>query len=306
MTYAQNMPRPTTYLPLKRLLANSFARFGAKAAFAAFLIGLCAAPLSLSAQEELPWKKPQNAAPNGPRSLSPDARSNPLPPDENYRRSTPRDYQRNNDRPRYDSGRSYDRGSNRNYDTGRPYQAPPYNRPPPGGPYAGQHPGRPPHDGTYSDDELLNAGHRFFGNVSSGLAKVLEYAFSRAGRPNGYILGEEAGGAIIAGLRYGEGILYTKDAGRHKVYWQGPSIGYDLGAAGSKTMVLVYNMRHPNDIYRTFAGVDGSAYFIGGVGITFQTHNNMTLAPIRAGLGLRLGANIGYLKYTRRPTWNPF
>lgn len=159
---------------------------------------------------------------------------------------------------------------------------------------------------TYTNDEIADAGHRFFGRVSVGLARVIEYAFQKAGRPNGYILGEGAGGAFVAGLRYGEGVLYTKNAGEHKVYWQGPSIGYDFGAEGSKTMILVYNLQRVEDIYDTFGGVDGSAYFIGGVGVTFQTNNHVTLAPIRSGLGLRLGANVGYLKYTRRPTWNPF
>jgi hypothetical protein len=161
-------------------------------------------------------------------------------------------------------------------------------------------------DGTFSMEEIKGTGHRFFGKVSVGFAKVVEHAFSRSGRPNGYILGEEAGGAFVAGLRYGEGVLYTKDAGEHRVYWQGPSIGYDFGAEGSKTMVLVYDLRNPGQIFNTFAGVDGSAYFIGGVGITYLARDDMVLAPIRSGVGLRLGANIGYLKYTRQPTWNPF
>ena len=126
------------------------------------------------------------------------------------------------------------------------------------------------------------------------------------GRPNGYILGEEAGGAFVAGLRYGEGTLYTKDAGDHRVYWQGPSVGYDFGAEGSKTMVLVYDLQSPGEIFTTYAGVDGSAYFIGGVGITYLARGHVALAPIRSGIGLRLGANVGYLKYTREPTWNPF
>ena len=139
-----------------------------------------------------------------------------------------------------------------------------------------------------------------------GFARVVEYAFQRAGRPNGYILGEEAGGAFIAGLRYGEGTLYTKDAGDHRVYWQGPSIGYDFGAEGSKTMVLVYDLQSPGEIFATYPGVDGSAYFIGGVGITYLARGHVALAPIRSGIGLRLGANVGYLKYTREPTWNPF
>jgi hypothetical protein len=161
-------------------------------------------------------------------------------------------------------------------------------------------------DGTFSMDEIKGTGHRFFGKVSVGFAKVVEYAFQRSGRPNGYILGEEAGGAFIAGLRYGEGVLHTKDAGEHRVFWQGPSIGYDFGAEGSKTMVLVYDLRSPGEIFSTFPGVDGSAYFIGGVGITFLARNDIVLAPIRSGVGLRLGANVGYLKYTREPTWNPF
>jgi hypothetical protein len=160
--------------------------------------------------------------------------------------------------------------------------------------------------GTFSMEEIKNTGHRFFGKVSVGFAKVVEYAFQRSGRPNGYILGEEAGGAFVAGLRYGEGVLYTKDAGEHRVYWQGPSIGYDFGADGSKVMVLVYNLHSPDQVYNTFAGVDGSAYFIGGVGITYLARNDLVLAPISSGVGLRLGANIGYLKYTRQPTWNPF
>jgi hypothetical protein len=206
--------------------------------------------------------------------------------DDNYRRS--------------DGGPPQGDARYENKDTatyGEPYH-------PPGEAYDG-----PPNDGpsnTYSQNEILDAGHRFFGSVSKGLANVVEYAFSKSGRPNGYILGEDAGGAFIAGLRYGEGKLFTKDAGIHKVYWQGPSIGYDFGGEGSKTMVLVYNLRDPWEIYNRYAGVQGSAYFVGGVGLQYQTHGNVTLAPIRAGIGLRLGANVGYLKYTRDPTWNPF
>src|SRR5262249_5681186 len=118
---------------------------------------------------------------------------------------------------------------------GEPYRAPgDYDRGPPPGP-------PPPYRDSYSKNEIIDAGHRFFGAVSEGLANVVEYAFQKQGRPNGYILGEDAGGAFVAGLRYGEGTLYTKDAGVHKVYWQGPSVGYDFGGEGSKTMVLVYN-----------------------------------------------------------------
>ena len=159
---------------------------------------------------------------------------------------------------------------------------------------------------SYSSREIIDAGHGFFGSISKGMASVVEYAFQKQGRPNGYILGQDAGGAFVAGLRYGEGTLYTRDAGTHRVYWQGPSIGWDAGGDGSKVMVLVYNLRDPADIYRRFGGVDGSAYIVGGVGLTFQKNGDLVTAPIRTGLGLRLGANVGYLKYTRAPTWNPF
>ena len=169
--------------------------------------------------------------------------------------------------------------------------------------------GGPPEEsgrGYYTQNEIVRAGHGFFGNVSSGLASAIEWAFQKGGRPNGYILGQDAGGAIVAGLRYGEGRLHTKDAGEHKVFWQGPSVGYDFGGEGSKVMVLVYNMRDPSDIYARFAGVEGAAYVVGGVGVQLQKSGDVTMAPIRAGVGLRLGANVGYLKYTRSPTWNPF
>jgi hypothetical protein len=169
--------------------------------------------------------------------------------------------------------------------------------------------GGPPESGSrgsYTQDEIIRAGHGFFGNVSTGLASAVEWAFQKAGRPNGYILGQDAGGAFVAGLRYGEGVMHTKDAGDHKVFWQGPSIGYDMGAEGSKVMVLVYNLRDPDDIYDRFGGVEGSAYLVGGVGVQLEKAGHVTLAPIRAGVGLRFGANVGYLKYSRQPTWNPF
>jgi hypothetical protein len=202
---------------------------------------------------------------------------------------------------RYDDGRSAAAPPPREDDGryGEPYHAPnEYDGPRADGP--------PRRDDSYSQNEIIDAGGRFFGSVSKGLANVVEYAFQNQGRPNGYILGEDAGGAFVAGLRYGRGVLYTKDAGAHDVFWQGPSIGYDFGGEGSKTMVLVYNLRDPAQIYERYAGVQGSAYIVGGVGIQFQQHGNVTLAPIRSGIGLRLGANVGYLKYTREPTWNPF
>jgi hypothetical protein len=211
--------------------------------------------------------------------------------------------------PPYRPGGAYDEGDNyRRYDGDRAAAEPGYGEPyrSPGEPYDERGGGPPPRDDGYSQNEIIDAGGRFFGSVSKGLASVVEYAFRKSGRPNGYILGTDAGGAFVAGLRYGEGTLYTKDAGAHRVYWQGPSIGYDFGGEGSKTMVLVYNLQDPSQIYERYAGVQGSAYLVGGVGIQYQTHGNVTLAPIRSGIGLRLGANVGYLKYTRSPTWNPF
>jgi hypothetical protein len=192
------------------------------------------------------------------------------------------------------------------YPPQQPYpQQPPY--PPPQQPYPQQPP--PPQQAgpnTYAPEELVGAGHRFFGNVSRGLASVIERAVSQWGLPNGYILGEEGSGAFVAGLRYGEGTLYTKNAGDLRVYWQGPSVGFDWGGDGARTMTLVYNLPATAAIYQRFGGIDGSAYVIGGFGMTALTANNIVLVPIRSGLGLRLGANIGYLKFTQHATWNPF
>jgi hypothetical protein len=161
-------------------------------------------------------------------------------------------------------------------------------------------------NGTFAPDEILKAGHSFFGTVSRGLASVVERATSQWGQPNGYVLGEEASGAFVAGLRYGEGTLYTKNAGDLRVYWQGPSVGFDWGGDGARTMMLVYSLPATDAMFQRFAGVDGSAYFVGGFGMTALTFNNIVVVPIRSGVGLRLGANIGYLKFTPKPTWNPF
>ena len=135
---------------------------------------------------------------------------------------------------------------------------------------------------------------------------MINYTFQRAGQPNGYILGSEGGGAFIAGLRYGKGTLHLKNGVRQRIYWRGPSLGYDFGAEGSRTMFLVYNVRTDADAMGRFTGVDGSAYLVGGVGITFLRSGDVVMAPIRTGLGLRLGANIVYLKFSRTAGWNPF
>lgn len=158
----------------------------------------------------------------------------------------------------------------------------------------------------YSSNELVDAGHRFFGTVSRGLAGVIERAVSQWGLPNGYILGQEGAGAFFGGLRYGEGTLYTKNAGDLRVYWQGPTIGWDIGGDGDRTMILVYNLPATEAVYQRFGGVDGSAYLVGGFGMTVLAGNNVVLIPIRSGVGARLGVNVGYLKFTPRPTWNPF
>src|SRR5690349_18270403 len=159
---------------------------------------------------------------------------------------------------------------------------------------------------SFAPQEIVDAGHRFFGTVSRGLATVVEKATSQWGQPNGYILGEEASGAFVGGLRYGEGTLYTKNAGDLRVYWQGPTVGFDWGGEGARTMMLVYNLPATEAVYQRFGGIDGSAYFIGGFGMTALAANNIVVVPIRSGVGLRLGANIGYLKFTPRATWNPF
>jgi hypothetical protein len=164
----------------------------------------------------------------------------------------------------------------------------------------------PPAPDRYSSNEIINAGHHFFGGVSRDLAGIVEKAVSQWGLPNGYILGEEASGACIGGLRYGDGTLYTRNAGDVRVFWQGPSIGFDAGADGARTMMLVYSLPQTGAIFDRFGGINGSAYVVGGIGMTVLTANNIAVVPIRSGIGLRLGANLGYLKFTDRPTWNPF
>jgi len=160
--------------------------------------------------------------------------------------------------------------------------------------------------GNYSSQEMVQAGHNFFGTVSGNLASVIETAMARYGQPNGYILGEEGSGALVGGLRYGEGMLYTRDQGQHKVFWQGPSIGWDFGGEGARTMMLVYNLPSVPAVFNRFIGVAGSVYMIGGFGITALANDPVVVVPVRSGVGARLGVNVGYLKFTDQPTWNPF
>lgn len=159
---------------------------------------------------------------------------------------------------------------------------------------------------TYTTDEIVTTGHQFFGKTSRDLARAVESVFEKQGQPTAYIVGEEAAGSFVGGLRYGEGTIYYKNGTKQRIYWQGPSVGFDFGANGSRSLVLVYHSASPADLYTRFGGVEGSAYLIGGFGVNFQQKDEIILAPIRTGVGARLGANVGYLKYSQRPSWNPF
>ena len=158
----------------------------------------------------------------------------------------------------------------------------------------------------YSSNEIIDAGHHVFGEVSQGLASIVEKAVSSYGLPNGYIVGQEGSGAIVGGVRYGEGVLYTKNAGQHKVYWQGPTVGFDLGANGDRTMMLVYNLPAIEALYQRYLGVNGSAYVVAGLGMTVLSRHGIYVVPIVSGVGARVGLNFGYLKFTDHATWNPF
>jgi hypothetical protein len=159
---------------------------------------------------------------------------------------------------------------------------------------------------AYTAQEIVDAGHTFFGATSGGLASVIEKIFSTYGLPNGYVLGQEGAGAFVGGLTYGEGTLYTKNAGDHTVFWQGPSLGWDFGADGNRTMMLVYDLDSINGLYGRYGGIAGSAYLVAGVGFNVLKRGNVLLVPVRTGVGARLGVSIGYLKVTPMPTWNPF
>jgi len=161
-------------------------------------------------------------------------------------------------------------------------------------------------DEGYTLEEIRDATRGFFGTISTNLATVMEYAISQWGQPTGYVLGKEGGGAFLAGVRYGQGTVFMRSGAQRQVYWHGPSLGYDFGAEGSRTLFLIYSLKNPDGLYRTFTGVDGSAYLVGGVGVTLLKGGPVIMAPIRSGLGLRIGANIGYLRFSAEPTWNPF
>jgi hypothetical protein len=184
-------------------------------------------------------------------------------------------------------------------DAGPPPPPPP--PPPPGaaGP-AGAPPMPPANANTYSENEIVDRVSDVMGVTAETAGALVEKIFKDNGRPTGYIAGEEGSGAWVFGLRYGKGLLYMKDRPPQTVYWQGPSVGFDVGGNASRTFVLCYNLQYPDAVYRRFPGVEGTAYFIGGLGVNYQRADGITVAPIRAGFGLRLGANVGYLAYSRK------
>ncbi len=161
---------------------------------------------------------------------------------------------------------------------------------------------------TYTPGEIVQRGADFFGVATETMAKAVEKVFSQYGQPNAYIAGNEGSGAIVVGLRYGEGNLYMKRTGDTptRVFWQGPSVGFDLGANASKSFTLVYNLPNPQAIYQRYPGVDGSYYFIAGIGVNYQQNGRVILAPMRTGVGLRAGVNAGYLSYSRERNYLPF
>jgi hypothetical protein len=158
----------------------------------------------------------------------------------------------------------------------------------------------------FAFDEIVATGQQVFGEFTQGFAAIVERAVSSYGLPNGYIVGEEASGAIIAGARYGEGVLYTRNAGSYRIYWQGPSLGLDIGANGNRVMMMVYNLPSVEAIYNRYVGVNGSAYVVAGLGMTALSRDGVYVVPVVSGVGARLGINFGYLKFTTQRTSNPF
>lgn len=158
----------------------------------------------------------------------------------------------------------------------------------------------------FTQSDIVKAATGFFGATSEAVAKAVQKIFSENGMPDAYIKGDEGSGAIVVGLRYGSGYLMRKGYPPVKVYWQGPSVGFDFGANASKTFMLVYNLGNADRLYRRFPGVDGSFYFIAGIGVNYLRADGITIAPMRTGVGLRAGANVGYLQFTRHESYNPF
>jgi hypothetical protein len=172
--------------------------------------------------------------------------------------------------------------------------------------FAAAAPAAAQNDETFSQNDIVVAASDFFGTTTAAVAKAVERIFAEQGLPDAYIKGDEGSGAIVVGLRYGSGWLIRKGRAPVKVYWQGPSVGFDLGANASKNFTLIYNLRRPERLFQKFPGVEGSYYFIAGIGVNYQRADGITLAPMRTGIGLRAGVNAGYLTYTREQSLNPF
>jgi hypothetical protein len=160
--------------------------------------------------------------------------------------------------------------------------------------------------GTFDRDTVIREATGVFGKGAEGVGKVIEKIFADLGRPNAYIVGQEAGGAFIGGLRYGDGIMYHKIEGQQKVHWTGPSVGFDVGGDASKSFTLIYNLNDAQEIFRRYPAVEGKVYFIGGFSVNYHQRGNVILAPVHLGAGWRLGVNIGYLNYTKERTFIPF
>ncbi len=159
---------------------------------------------------------------------------------------------------------------------------------------------------TYQEDDLIGAAEGVFGKGAQGLGKLIEDILKKQGRPNAYIVGREGGGAFVVGLRYGSGTLNHKVEGQKPVYWTGPSIGLDAGANAGSTFVLVYNLYDTEDIYKRYPSGEGVAYLVGGFNASYMRRDDVVLIPIRVGAGLRLGANVGYMKFSKKQRWMPF
>jgi hypothetical protein len=176
-----------------------------------------------------------------------------------------------------------------------PTQAQDADRPPP-----------PSAEQTFTQSEVVQAASGFFGTTTEAVAKAVQKIFSEQGLPDGYIKGDEGSGAVVAGLRYGSGWLIRKNAPPLRVYWQGPTVGFDFGGNASKFFALVYNLHNDDELFHRFPGVEGSFYFVAGIGVNYMRADNITIAPMRTGVGLRAGVSAGYLTFTRESTLNPF
>lgn len=159
---------------------------------------------------------------------------------------------------------------------------------------------------TYQKDDLIGAAEGVFGKGAAGLAGMIEDVLRKQGEPNGYIVGREGGGALILGLRYGSGTLHHKIEGTRPVYWTGPSVGLDLGANAGNTFVLVYNLYNTDELFNRFAAGEGQAYLVGGFNVSYLRRGDVVLIPVRMGVGLRLGVNAGYMKFSKKQKLSPF